>query len=75
MAVLSRRELVSFRQTRGQFDNGTTSCSNLQTNTTEHGRRILQPIGCAQRHVPDLLINYDRRVADVETNYDPVNGL
>ena len=34
-----------------------------------------QQIGCAQCHVPELLINYDRRVADEETNYDPVNGL
>ncbi len=26
-------------------------------------------------HMPDLQINHDRRVADVETVYDPVNGI
>lgn len=46
-----------------------------QTEFTERGREIFQNVGCAQCHVPDLLINHDRRVADVETNYDPVNGI
>ncbi|MGI8997975.1 MAG: di-heme oxidoredictase family protein [Pyrinomonadaceae bacterium] len=46
-----------------------------QTDFTERGREVFQQIGCAQCHVPDLHINRDRRVADVETNYDPVNGI
>lgn len=46
-----------------------------QTNLTERGREIFQRVGCTQCHIPDLLINHDRRVADVETVYDPVNGI
>lgn len=46
-----------------------------QTNTTSHGRRIFEQVGCAVCHIPDLQINRDRRVADVETVYDPVNGI
>jgi hypothetical protein len=39
------------------------------------GQQKFQEIGCAQCHIPDLQINRDRRVADVETVYDPVNGV
>jgi len=46
-----------------------------QTAFTKRGRETFQQIGCAQCHVPDLLINRDRRVADVETAYDPDNGI
>lgn len=46
-----------------------------QTNTTRHGRRLFEQVGCAACHIPDLQIARDRRVADVETVYDPVNGL
>jgi hypothetical protein len=31
-------------------------------------------IGCAKCHIPNLQIDHDRRVADVETVYDPANG-
>ena len=31
-------------------------------------------IGCAHCHIPDLTINRDRRVADVETVFDPEPG-
>jgi hypothetical protein len=46
-----------------------------QTTKTLQGRAIFEQIGCAVCHVPDLQINHDRRVADVETLYDPVNGI
>lgn len=46
-----------------------------QTNATRHGRTLFEQIGCAECHIPDLQINRDRRVADVETVYDPVNGI
>jgi Di-haem oxidoreductase, putative peroxidase len=46
-----------------------------QTRTTEHGRRIMKDIGCTQCHIPDLQIERDRRVADIETVYDPKNGI
>jgi hypothetical protein len=44
-----------------------------QNTTTEHGRRIFHRIGCSSCHIADLMINHDRRVADVETVYDPVS--
>ena len=46
-----------------------------QTNNTRQGRGLFDQIGCAGCHIPDLQINQDRRVADVETVYDPVNGI
>lgn len=46
-----------------------------QSNTTKHGRALFEQIGCASCHIPDLQINRDRRVADVETVFDPVNGV
>jgi hypothetical protein len=46
-----------------------------QTNVTKHGLKEFEQIGCAQCHVPNLLINRDRRVADVETVYDPARGI
>jgi hypothetical protein len=45
-----------------------------QSRATEDGRRTFDRIGCAHCHVPDLTIERDRRVADVETTYDPVRG-
>jgi hypothetical protein len=32
-------------------------------------------VGCAVCHIPNQTINYDRRVADVETGFDPVRGI
>ncbi len=46
-----------------------------QTSITAAGRQKFTQIGCAQCHVPSLQLNVDRRVADVETVYDPVNGI
>lgn len=46
-----------------------------QDEITERGRRIFNRIGCASCHVGDLQINHDRRVADVETVFDPVHGI
>jgi mono/diheme cytochrome c family protein len=46
-----------------------------QTETTEKGRHLFQHIRCARCHRPDLLLNQDRRVADVETIYDPNHGV
>jgi Di-haem oxidoreductase, putative peroxidase len=41
----------------------------------DHGRKVFQQVGCASCHVTDMTINHDRRVADVETVYDPVRGI
>ena len=46
-----------------------------QSNLVIAGRQKFQQIGCAQCHVPDLQINRDRRVADLETIYDTENGI
>src|SRR5262252_1301343 len=48
---------------------------DLQDGTTAHGRVVFNRIGCNSCHMPALTINHDRRVADVETVYDPVNGV
>jgi hypothetical protein len=46
-----------------------------QTATTNQGRRFFDKAGCTSCHVSDLQINRDRRVADVETSFDPSNGI
>jgi hypothetical protein len=46
-----------------------------QTAETRLGRAIFNRIGCASCHVANLTINHDRRVADVETDYDPQRGV
>ncbi|NOT31277.1 MAG: thiol oxidoreductase-like protein [Planctomycetes bacterium] len=46
-----------------------------QSDAAREGRRVFEDIGCAACHVPDLLVRRDRRVADVETTFDPLNGI
>lgn len=46
-----------------------------ETPATSLGRGVFARIGCTGCHIPNLQINHDRRVADVETAYDPVNGI
>jgi CxxC motif-containing protein (DUF1111 family) len=46
-----------------------------QTDRTERGREVFNRIGCGSCHIANMTINHDRRVADLETNYDPVNGV
>lgn len=46
-----------------------------QNSTTFAGKLIFQQIGCANCHMPDLTIQRDRRVADVETVFDPSRGI
>jgi len=46
-----------------------------QDATTSQGKRFFEKVGCASCHIPDLQINRDRRVADVETVFDPANGI
>ncbi len=48
---------------------------SAQTAMTDRGRAIFNRVGCSSCHMADLTINHDRRVADVETVYDPVNGM
>ena len=46
-----------------------------QTQDTRRGQQIMQQIGCVGCHTPNLGIDSDRRIADVETVYDPVKGI
>src|SRR5262249_12936992 len=46
-----------------------------QTPTINQGRRLFEKLGCATCHIPDLQVNRDRRVADLETVFDPANGI
>jgi hypothetical protein len=47
----------------------------LQNPSTELGQRVFNRISCNSCHISNLLIDRDRRVADVETVYDPANGI
>jgi CxxC motif-containing protein (DUF1111 family) len=46
-----------------------------QTQATERGFQLMEAIGCTTCHIRDLAIDYDRRVADVETRFDPQRGI
>jgi hypothetical protein len=39
------------------------------------GRRIMDEIGCTSCHTPQLMVERDRRVADVETAFAPESGV
>jgi hypothetical protein len=45
------------------------------TNQAQIGQNLLVQIGCTECHIPNLVITRDRRVADVETAYDPSRGV
>jgi len=46
-----------------------------QDSSANHGSKVFNQLGCATCHVENLTVNHDRRVADVSTVYDPVNGV
>ena len=46
-----------------------------QDNASAWGRYRMDQLGCTSCHIADLVIENDRRVADVETVYDPQNGI
>ena len=45
------------------------------TPSSMKGRQLFERIGCGGCHIADLQIRRDRRVADVDTVYDPERGL
>jgi len=47
----------------------------LSKNTEKAGEKLLERIGCTACHIQNLTINRDRRVADVETGFDPQRGI
>jgi hypothetical protein len=46
-----------------------------RTPSTRVGLGVFHAIGCGKCHVQDLAIERDRRVADVETSFDPTRGI
>jgi hypothetical protein len=46
-----------------------------QSARTQRGRARMDTLGCTGCHVADLVIQSDRRVADVETVFDPARGI
>src|SRR5215813_10458611 len=46
-----------------------------QDESTAWGSAVFNKIGCASCHVANLMVNHDRRVADVETFHDTANGV
>jgi hypothetical protein len=46
-----------------------------QDASAQHGLKVFNQLGCSSCHVQNLTINRDRRVADFNTVYDPVNGI
>ena len=71
-SVEQRTALVDFLEFYlfNYFKPGTGE-TNVQTRI---GRRVLQDIGCSSCHVANLPIRKDRRVADVDTVFDPDRG-
>jgi hypothetical protein len=45
------------------------------TQRANEGLQLMNQIGCTSCHVQDLTINRDRRVADLETVFDPARGI
>jgi len=44
----------------------------IQTTDTEKGKEAFAAIGCAKCHVPEMKVVRDRRVADVDTAFNPL---
>ncbi|HKE46593.1 MAG TPA: di-heme oxidoredictase family protein [Rhodanobacteraceae bacterium] len=42
---------------------------------TQQGAVLMSAIGCTSCHVQAMRVEHDRRVADVDTRYDPVRGI
>ena len=47
----------------------------LRSAEARQGGQLMSRIGCTQCHVRNLWIDHDRRVADVQTSYDPDRGI
>jgi hypothetical protein len=46
-----------------------------QDASAQHGLKVFNQLGCSSCHVQNLTINRDRRVADINTVYDPGNAI
>lgn len=46
-----------------------------QTRSTKRGLRLMHKIGCTSCHKQNLVIESDRRIADIETDYQPEKAI
>ncbi|MGH8172611.1 MAG: di-heme oxidoredictase family protein [Rhodanobacteraceae bacterium] len=46
-----------------------------RTARSDQGRALMDAVGCTECHVANFGVNRDRRVADVDTQYDAVRGI
>jgi cytochrome c peroxidase len=46
-----------------------------KTEQTDLGRKLMDGFGCTTCHRATMVVEKDRRVADVETRYDPTRGI
>lgn len=46
-----------------------------ETRNSQKGRKLFEKIRCTSCHIPSLVVDKDRRVADVETVYDARRGI
>jgi hypothetical protein len=46
-----------------------------QDPTTQRGRALMDQVGCTSCHIEKLTVDHDRRVADVETGFDPDHAI
>ena len=49
--------------------------TGYQGKTELKGQRLMNSTGCTDCHTATMTINEDRRVGNVSTSYDPVNGI
>jgi hypothetical protein len=49
--------------------------ATYQPDSVSAGLALFNTIGCGNCHIQNLQINHDRRVADVETAFDPAHGI
>ena len=47
----------------------------LSKGAERQGEKLLEKTGCTACHIQNLTINVDRRVADVQTEFDPKRGI
>lgn len=52
-----------------------TPARHRQSSRTVLGRIVFGAIGCADCHTPNMLVEKDRRIANVTTQFDAVNGV
>ena len=45
------------------------------SSNARRGRKLMDDVGCTSCHTADLTIEKDRRIADVETTYNPNKGI